>query len=72
MKPIMIPKQQHQNDDLVILPRKEYEKLLRRAIKQQEPELDNDLKQALEEVKQGKLSGPFATVDELMNSLLAT
>jgi hypothetical protein len=30
---------------------------------------DDDLKQALEEVKQGKLSGPFETVDELMKSL---
>jgi len=70
MKPMMIPKQQHQNDDLVILPRKEYEKLLRRAIKQG-PKLDKDLKQALEEVKQGKMSEPFESVDKLMNSLQA-
>ncbi len=71
MKPLMISKQQYKGDDLVILPRKEYEKLLRRATKQEEPELDSDLKQALEEVKQGKLSGPFETVDELMQSLQA-
>ena len=71
MKPMMIPKRQHQNDDLGILPRKEYEKLLRRAIKQEAPKLDKDLKQALEEVKQGKMSEPFESVDKLMNSLQA-
>lgn len=70
MKPILIPKQRR-NDDLVILPRKEYEKLLRRAIKHEEPTLDKNLKQALEEVKQGKVSGPYETVDELMKSLRA-
>lgn len=70
MKPIMIPKQSHQNEDLIILPRKEYEKLLRRAIKQ-EPKLDSDLKQALEEVKRGKISQPFSSVNDLMKSLQA-
>jgi hypothetical protein len=71
MKPLMISKQQHEGDDLVILPRKKYEELLRRAIKQEEPELDSDIKQALEEIKKGRLSGPLETVDDLMKSLQA-
>ncbi len=71
MKPILIPKQQHQNDDLVILPKKEYERLVQRAAKPESTTLEKDIEQSMKEFKQGKMSGPFASVDELMKSLEA-
>ncbi len=69
MKPIMIPKKQYQNDDLVIIPKKEYEELLSRAAKREGSELDRSLQQALNDVRQGEVSQVYRSVDELMSSL---
>jgi hypothetical protein len=48
--------------DFVIVPRKEYEVLLRSR-------LDEDLARAMLEVRQGKVIGPFDNVKDLMKSL---
>lgn len=67
MKPITIPKKALAKDDLVILGRAEYERLLRAAKFYQE--LDRDLAVALTEAKTGKTIGPFESADELVASL---
>ena len=67
MTPLTISKKFLPKDDLVIIARKQYERLLKH-IRWQE-ELDRDLQRSLEEVKQGKFEGPFSTVEELKASL---
>lgn len=86
MATLIIPKSLMKNDDLIILPRKLYESLLRaqdnnivvkrsasfKIKKGQEKfynKLDKNLTQALREVKQGKVVGPFGNVKDLMKSL---
>ena len=87
MTTITIPKSLIKNDDLIVLPRKIYESLLRgqnnnhiiikrsasfKIKKGQEKfynKLDKDLTQALREVKQGKIVGPFDNAKDLMKSL---
>lgn len=65
-----IPKSVAGQRELVVLPRKEYNELLRTsreaAVKN---ELDRELAISLEEIRQGKGVGPFDTVDDLMRSL---
>ena len=68
MAAITIPKKLIKNDDLVVIPRKEYEKLLsvsRKPLSQ----LDRDLEEAIQEVKEGKTIGPFRSVKELKRAL---
>lgn len=67
MPAITIPKKVLPHDDIILLPRKEYESLLKR-IKFQD-ELDDDLAEALEQVKRGQLFGPFKSGKELVESL---
>lgn len=70
MNAITIPKNLIKNDDLVILPRQDYETLLRAAKTQKtHSQLDRDLDEALAEVKAGKITGPFKTAKALMTSL---
>lgn len=74
MSPITIPKNLAKNDDLVVIPRKEYEELLKTAKKsadhkKHKQELDQALAEAMEEVRQGKVYGPFSSTEELMRSL---
>lgn len=73
MTPITIPKDLSKNGDLVIIPSKEYELLLRTAkrqhLKKFQQELDKGLGEALEDVKAGRVNGPFHSVDELMHHL---
>jgi hypothetical protein len=86
MATLTIPKSLINNDDLIVLPRKLYESLLRaqnnnvvvkkstffKIKKGQEKfynKLDKGLTQALHEVKQGKVVGPFSNVKDLMKSL---
>lgn len=65
-----IPKSVAEQGELVVLPRRKYEALMRTsreaAAKKQ---LDRELAISLEEIRQGKVFGPFDTVDELMRSL---
>ncbi len=69
MVTITIPKKLIKNDDLVIVPRKEYEKILRVAKKQGYTRLDRDLDEAIKEFHQGKVIGPFNSVKDLKKSL---
>lgn len=65
-----IPKNVAGQGELVVLPRKEYDVLMRisrEAIAKKE--LNRQLAISLEEIRQGKSVGPFDTVDELMRSL---
>lgn len=60
---ITIPKQITKGEELVVIPRKIYERLLFKV------ELDRDLKKALEDVKKGRLIGPFSTAKEAIAAL---
>ena len=68
MNTITIPKNLIKNDDLVILPRKEYEKVLRLARKKY-TQLDRDIDESIVEYKAGKFFGPFVSVKEFKKSL---
>ncbi|TSC72068.1 MAG: hypothetical protein G01um101470_424 [Parcubacteria group bacterium Gr01-1014_70] len=88
MPTLTIPEKIKKGEDLVVIPRKEYEGLLRvkkksaplalqrsklfRMPKKHEKfynELDKRLAIALREVKEGKVTGPFATADEAIRFL---
>lgn len=67
MSPITLPKPVKENKKLVVLTRKQYERLL--AAYRWQAELDANLDQSIEQVKRGKLFGPFNSGEELLNSL---
>ena len=67
MTTITIPKKLIK-DDLIIISRKEYERILYLARKKY-PQLDRDLDKAIEEVRQGKVIGPFSSIKSLRASL---
>ena len=74
MAMITIPKKFANKGDLVVLPRKEYDALLRSAnasiaLPKRAKKLSVGLRQALREVAEGKLSGPFDTAEEFMAHL---
>lgn len=61
-------------DDLVVLPRRDYEQLVSDSTKEaikRDPKIDREIKLALKDVKEGKLEGPFNSVEEFMSSLRA-
>lgn len=62
MGTITIPQKITKGEELVIVPRKEYEKLL--SYIRRKKKLDKDLEEALEEVRNGKTIGPFSTLKE--------
>ncbi|MBU4481623.1 hypothetical protein L6279_03450 [Candidatus Parcubacteria bacterium] len=66
MTTITIPKKLIRNDDLIIMPRRKYEELLRIAGKKERAytQLDKDLDKAIAEYKVGKFFGPFNTTEE--------
>lgn len=66
MTTITIPKRIIK-DDLVIIPRKDYEKLL--VALRRYTRLDKDLSKALEQAKKGRTIGPFSSIKELRASL---
>ena len=69
MKTISIPKDMAK-EELLLLTRKEYDHLLDTIRKiEKKAELDSDLQEAIQEVKKGKLTGPFTSVKELRLSL---
>ncbi|MDO8470476.1 MAG: hypothetical protein Q7S63_00685 [bacterium] len=70
MTTITIPKEVTGGRELVLVPRKDYERVLR-VLGQIRPQakIDRFLKQALREVKQGKTVGPFRSVEVLKKSL---
>ena len=67
MTTITIPRELVRKGDLVIVPRREYEKLL--VFQEKHIELDRDLDEAVQQVKIGKASGPFNSATELKKSL---
>lgn len=71
MVTITIPKKLTKGEELVVIPRKEYEEVLRilKKEKRTRTQLDRDLEKALEDVKAGRLFGPFKTVKEFKKSI---
>jgi len=74
MATLTIPKKFAAKDDLVVLPRKEYESLVRTAkanVAKAKPakKLPAWLRASLKDVEEGRVSGPFNTVEELMADL---
>lgn len=68
---ITIPKKITKGEELVVIPRKEYERVLRifKKEKKTRTQLDRDLEKALEDVKAGRLLGPFKNVKEFKNAI---
>lgn len=69
MSTITIPKRLIK-DDLIVISRKEYERILHLARKKYPHfDFDKDLDRAIEGVRQGKVIGPFSSVKSLRVSL---
>ncbi|MEK9175654.1 MAG: hypothetical protein AAB795_03650 [Patescibacteria group bacterium] len=68
MNILTIPKNLIKNDDLIVLPRKVYESILRSA-HLTSSKIDKDLQESILEYKMGKTAGPFKTVATLRKSL---
>ncbi len=69
---INLPKTIRNGDDVVILARRDYERLVRGQdvpSKRQATALDRDLGEAIAEYQVGKAIGPFDNVRDLMRSL---
>lgn len=71
MDAITIPKKLARNGDLIVVPRKEYEELLRihKKHKQFYDDLDKDLGKTIKSYKNGKAIGPFHSIASLKKSL---
>ncbi len=73
MATLTIPRKFAAKDDLVVLPRKEYESLLRTAKARAKAEplkkLPAWLRKSLKDMEEGRGAGPFSTVEELMTDL---
>ncbi|PIP23706.1 MAG: hypothetical protein COX90_04265 [Candidatus Nealsonbacteria bacterium CG_4_10_14_0_2_um_filter_38_17] len=70
MVTITIPKKITKGKELVIVPKEDWEKILKLAKKKiSKLELEKDLEKALEDVKKGRLIGPFDKVGDLIKSL---
>ena len=89
MNTVTIPKTLTRGEELVVIPRREYEEFLRSKKPQNEKivvkrsksfrvpkkyekfydELDKELTETLQEVEEGKVSGPFNSVQEFKKSL---
>ena len=67
---LTIPRKLTAQGDLVVLPRSEYEKLL--SVIKKDKLLDSGLKQALKEVRAGRVIGPFNNAKDLMKSLFSS
>ncbi|MBU2545238.1 hypothetical protein KKC65_02190 [Patescibacteria group bacterium] len=66
MSTVTIPKKITKGEELIILPRREYEKLLKFP---EEKKVDPELEKALEDVRQGRVIGPFVNSKDLIDSL---
>ncbi len=70
MVTITIPKKVTNGKELIVVPKEDWERLLKivkRKIYQME--LEKGLKEALEEVKAGKVIGPFSRAEDLIKAL---
>ena len=64
---IVVPKKVTRGKDLVVIPKEEYDRLVR--LDKWNRDLDRDLKASIAEMDRGELAGPFDSVDELRKSL---
>lgn len=65
MEIVSIPRKITKKGELVVIPRKEYEELLRIQKKRKfYTELDKDLDKAIRDYQTGKYYGPFDSVEE--------
>ena len=72
MKTLTIPKKFVAEDELVVLPRRDYEQLVSDSSKEtvkHDPRIDRELAISMAEFKRGEIEGPFNTVKEFMKSL---
>lgn len=73
MTAITIPKELTKGDELIVIPRKLYERFLslldRQSLLSSHAKLDEGLLEALEDVKKGRMIGPFSTLDEGLAAL---
>ena len=70
MVTITIPKKMTNGKELIIVPKRDWEKLKKIAkMKVFQRELEKGLREALEDVKAGRLLGPFETVKEFKKSV---
>ncbi len=68
MKTLTIPANLMREEDLVLIPRRDYERLLAMSEEKavRDPRIDRELAISMREYKEGKVEGPFNTVDEFM------
>ena len=66
---LTLPKNLIKEGEIVLLPRSEYEELLRVSRFQQE--LNEDLDDSLEQARQGRVIGPFKDSNDLIQSLMS-
>lgn len=66
MSSVTIPKKITKGEELVVIPRREYEELLKSP---KEKKVDRGLEKALEDVRKGRVIGPFTNAKELIRSL---
>jgi len=67
---ITIPKKITNGKELIVVPKNDWERLLKIAKRKiYQMELEKGLKEALEEVKAGKVIGPFSKAEDLMKAL---
>ncbi|PIU99386.1 hypothetical protein COS59_00030 [Candidatus Wolfebacteria bacterium CG03_land_8_20_14_0_80_36_15] len=64
---ITIPRKLTKGEELVVIPRKQYEKFL--GILERYGRLDQDLDEAVRQARKGETIGPFNSVKELKKSL---
>jgi hypothetical protein len=70
MVTIIIPKKITKGKELIIVPKEEWEKILKLAKKKiAQLELERGLEEALKEVERGEIVGPFEKVENLIKSL---
>lgn len=67
---ITIPKKITKGKELIIVPKKDWERICKIAKrKTSQAKLEKGLEEALEEVRTGKIIGPFNTAEDLIRSL---
>lgn len=67
---ITIPKKFTNGKELVVIPKKDWKRLQKIAeMKISEIELEKGLKKALEDVRTGRIFGPYKNVEKLMKDL---
>ncbi len=66
MTTITIPNNFASNEELIAIPRTEYENLLNVKYKR---EVDNEILEALDDIKNGRVIGPFSTLSDGLSAL---